>query len=132
MKIFISYKFANEDHAKLEEFMKNIKAALEKSNHQMLTTFFYEKEFKENNASMRKIMDKALNLIESSDLILCIVYSSDKSEGQIFEMGYSVAKNKKFILAVQKDLPTRWLPHYADKIIKFSDLNDLYKQLEKV
>jgi nucleoside 2-deoxyribosyltransferase len=131
MKIFISYKFADEDQNKLEEFMKNIKASLQKSNHEMLTTFFYKEESQKNNASVRQIMDKALDYIDSSDIILCIVKSQEKSEGQIFEIGYSIAKKKKLILAIQKGLKTRWIEHYANKIIEFEDLNDLYKKLEK-
>ena len=88
MKIFISYKFANEDSGKLEEFMKNIKNALQKSNHEMLTTFFHKEEFEKSNSTMRQIMDKALNYIDKSDMVLCIIKSAEKSEGQIFEIGY--------------------------------------------
>ncbi len=132
MKIFITYKFADEDQTKLGEFMKSIKKTLIKSNHEMLTTFFHKEEFAENNASMRQIMDKALEYIDKSDVVLCIVKSKEKSEGQIFEVGYSIAKKKKLILAIQNGCETRWIEHYADKIIGFSSLEDLYKKLEKI
>jgi len=132
MKIFISYKFAEGDPKKIEEFMENLKVSLQKSNHEMTTTFFHVEEFKKSNASMRQIMDKALDYINKADLVLCVVYSKDKSEGQIFEIGYSIAKNKKLILAIQEGLSTRWIEHYANKIIRFKNLEDLYKKLEKI
>jgi nucleoside 2-deoxyribosyltransferase len=132
MKIFISYKFANEDKEGLKEFMKSIKAALKKSDHEMLTTFFHEKEFKKNNAPMKQIMDKALNYVDEADLVLCIVKAEDASLGMNFEIGYAVAKKKKIILAIHENLKTRWIEHYANKIIKFSNLEDLYKKLETI
>jgi nucleoside 2-deoxyribosyltransferase len=132
MKIFISYKFAGEDKETIRELMKKIKLTLGKSNHEMFTTFLDEEEFKKNNATMRQIMDKALNYIDKADLVLCLVKAPDTSLGMNFEIGYTVAKKKKMILAIEKNIQTRWIEHYADKIIKFSDLEDLYKKLEKI
>lgn len=132
MKIFISYKFANEDEQKLEELMKNLKNTLEENKHEMITTFFHKEEFAKNKTTMRQIMDKAFEYINKSDIVLCIIKSQEKSEGQIFEIGYSIAKNKKIILAIQEGLKTRWIEHYAEKIINFKDLKDLYKKLEQI
>lgn len=132
MKIFLSYKFADEEQNNLKEFIEKIDSALKKSKHTLLTTFNNQKEFEKNNATMRQIMDKALEYIDQSEIVLCIIKSLEKSEGQIFEIGYSIAKNKKLILAIQKGLKTRWIEHYAQERIEFSDLNDLYKKLERV
>jgi len=132
MKVFISYKFADEDKSKLKELITNIETSLKKANHEMLTTFYHVEEFAKSNANMRQIMDKALEYINKSDLVLCIVKSKEKSEGQIFEVGYSIAKNKRVILAIQKGLETRWISHYASEIIEFSTLEELYKKLEKI
>jgi len=132
MKVFISYKFADEDKSKLKELITNIETSLKKANHEMLTTFYHVEEFAKNNATMRQIMDKALEYINKSDLVLCIVKSKEKSEGQIFEIGYSIAKNKRVVLAIQRGLETRWISHYASEIIEFSTLEELYKKLEKI
>jgi len=132
MKIFISYKFADEDPSHLKEFMQNVKSSLKKSNHELFSTFFHQEEFAKSNATMRQIMDKALEYINQADTVLCVVKSKEKSEGQIFEIGYSIAKKKKVILAIQKGFETRWISHYADRVIEFENLEDLYKQLEKI
>ena len=132
MKIFISYKFAEENQDELKEFMENIKSALEKSSHKVLTTFFNAGEFQRTGASMRKIMDTALGYIDNSELVLCIIKSPDKSEGMILEIGYAIAKKKKIILAVKEGLETRWIKEYASEIIKFKDMKELYGKLKKI
>lgn len=131
MKIFISYKFANEDVEELNKFMNNVTSTLKKAGHTPLTTFYEEKN-KKTAPNLRKIMDKALGYIDKSDKIIIIVKAPDTSLGMNFETGYAVAKNKKIILAIQENLSTRWIEHYANKIIKFSDLNELYQKLEKL
>lgn len=130
MKIFISYKFDNENPTELEAFMNNIKSALNKSNHEMITTFFDKNEFEKTKATMRQIMDRAMNYINKSDAILCIIKSKEKSEGMILEIGYAIAKNKKIILAIQKGIESRWIKHYSEKIIEFETLQELYKKIE--
>lgn len=132
MKVFISYKFAEEDLKHLNEFMSNLKSALQKSKHEMLTTFFNAEEFKKSQASMRKIMDTALNYIDNSDMVLCIIKSPEKSEGMILEIGYAIAKKKRIILAIKEGIESRWITHYSEKTIKFKDLPDLYSKLEKI
>src|SRR3989344_9100608 len=98
MKIFISYKFAEENAE-----------ALERSNHEVLTTFFNAAGFKKTGATMRNIMDTALSYIDNSDLILCIIKSPDKSEGRILEIGYAIAKKKKILLFIQEGIESRWI-----------------------
>jgi len=132
MKIYITYKFADENPIELEKLMDNIASSLKKSGHEVLTTFFDKEEFRRTNATMRTIMDRALGYLNKSDIVLNIIKSQEKSEGQIFEIGYAVAKNKKLILAIQKGLKTRWIEYYSDKIIEFETLEELYKKLEEI
>lgn len=132
MRIFISYKFADEKPEELEDIMKRIKESLEKANHNILTTFFDKEEFEKNNPSMKQIMDKAMGYLDKSDAVLCLIKSNEKSEGQILEIGYAIAEEKNIILAIQKGLKTRWIEHYASKIIEFDNLKDLYKKLESL
>ena len=80
MKIFISYKFADEDLIHLKEFMHKVKSSLQKSNHELLSTFFHQEEFEKSNATMRQIMDKALEYINKSDTVLCVVKAKEKSD----------------------------------------------------
>ena len=128
MKIFISYKFEGEDLKSLEEMLLNVKRILEKNGNTVFTTLFEGKKLKSN----KEIMDKALNHINESDSQLIIINSAEKSEGLLLEAGYSIAKNKKIILAVKKGIQTKWLKDYAYQKVEFETLEDLYKQLEKV
>ncbi len=128
MKIFISYKFEGEDLKSLEEMLLNVKRILEKNGNTVFTTLFEGKKLKSN----KEIMDKALNHINESDSQLIIINSAEKSEGLLLEAGYSIAKNKKMILAVKKGIQTKWLKDYAYQKVEFETLEDLYKQLEKV
>ena len=61
MKIFISYKFADEDLIHLKEFMHNVKSSLQKSNHELLSTFFHQEEFEKSNATENLLVFSILN-----------------------------------------------------------------------
>ena len=70
--------------------------------------------------------------LDDSDCILAFVKSEEKSEGMLIEIGYALAKRKKFILAIKKDIETTFIKEMADQIIEFEGLNELYNKLSKL
>ena len=74
-------------------------------------------------------MDYSYEELDKSDCLLAFVKSEEKSEGMLLEIGYAIAKKKKFILAIKKDAKTVFLREMANQIIEFDNLKDLYEKL---
>ena len=132
MKIFLSYKFTGEDPKKLTEFIQNICDSLKKAKHETLTTFWNKKEFEKAKATKKDIMKKSLTYIDNSNYYLGLIKSSEKSEGQLIELGYALARGRKIIIAIKKDIKMTWATEVANKIIIFKTEEELYKKLEKL
>ena len=50
----------------------------------------------------------------------------------LIEIGYAIAKGKRFILAIKKGVETTFIREIADKIIEFETLEELYSKLKKL
>lgn len=130
MKIFISYRFSGEDTKVLEETMGNICNSLKETEYEFFCSFWKESYFKENNYTLKEILEYALDELDSSDICLAFIKSQDKSEGMLLEIGYALAKGKKIYLAIQKDVKTGFLREIAEKVIEYDTLEDLYEKLK--
>lgn len=132
MKVFLSYRYTGEDLAKLEGVIAQIYSSLERAGHSVFCSFGKNTFFRENNFSYKQILEYALNKLDTSDYVLALVKSSEKSEGMLLELGYSIAKEKKIILAIQQDAHVTFLRQLASKVLEFGELEDLYPQLENL
>lgn len=47
----------------------------------------------------------------------------------LLEIGYALAKKKKIILAIKKDIETTFIRAMADEVIEFEDVKDLSRKL---
>ena len=131
MRIFISYRFTGENPEELNETMKNICDILERKGHKTSCSLWKGDFFKKNNFTNKKILEYALKELDDSDIYLAFIKSKDKSEGMLIEAGYALAKGKKFVLVIKKDIKTTFMHELANKIIKFKDLKDFYEKLDK-
>jgi nucleoside 2-deoxyribosyltransferase len=129
MKVFLSYRFTGEDPSELKEVLKRLCASLDKSGHDCFCAFWKNDFFNENKFTYKQILDYAFNEIDNSDCLLAFVKSAEKSEGMLLEIGYALAKKKKFILAIKKGLDTVFLHEMADQVIDFENLEELHEKL---
>ncbi|KHO46999.1 MAG: hypothetical protein QJ16_C0008G0008 [archaeon GW2011_AR1] len=60
------------------------------------------------NQTKTEIFKHAFNLIDKKDVFLAIVRNENKSEGMLIEIGYSIAKNKRIILMINKNVKNKW------------------------
>jgi len=132
MRIFLSYRFTGEDPNELKTTIQNICLSLEKAGHSHFCSFWKGDFFNEHKFTHRQILEYALKELDDSDCILAFVKSEEKSEGMLIEIGYALAKRKKFILAIKKDIETTFIKEMADQIIEFEGLNELYNKLSKL
>lgn len=129
MKIFIAYRYAGEDPSSLKETLEEITSIFKRRGISVFYSFAYEDLFQEKRFSYKQILDFALHALDESDYIFALIKSQEKSEGMLLELGYAYAKNKRIILAQQKDVRTNFLQELAEQTLSFSDLEDLYKQV---
>jgi nucleoside 2-deoxyribosyltransferase len=128
-KYFVAYRVRGESREVLQERVTVVVDALKKAGIDAYCNFFDQNQFEKDKLSARQIMDKAFAKIDESDGLFVLIASKDKSEGQLLEVGYSFAKGKPIVAAVQEDVATH-VDKIADKVLRWQDLGDLQSQLE--
>lgn len=131
-KVFISYRFTGEDLGKLKKVIPQIHESIEEAGHDHYSTIFDSEQFSNEKWSGRQIMEKAFKEIDKSDLILFFVNSKELSQGMLVELGYSLAKKKRIILAIQEKIRDIIFRRQIDETIEFEDLEDLKQKLKKL
>ena len=129
MKVFLSYRYTGEDPAMLKETLKKLCAGLDKAGHGCFCSFWRGDFFNENKFTHKQILEYALKELDESDCLLAFVKSAEKSEGMLLEIGYALAKKKRFVLAVKKGVKTVFLREIADKVIEFKDIEELCEKV---
>jgi len=131
MKYYIAYKFSGEDKEKLKEILSEISAIIESYNNETFVSFRDIGNWGEISMDSKEIITKALAELRNMDCILCLVFSSEKSEGMLLEAGYAKALNKKIIIAKQRDIHIVFLKDIADDLIEFDTREDLKEKLHE-
>jgi len=128
MRIQLAYRFTGEDEQELLNQLNNIKIILEKNDHETYIPVLDPNRPK----NKRELFLNTIKKLDSAEAILAIIKSEEKSEGMLMEIGYAWGRNKKLIIAINKNIKNTHLREFANVLIEFSDINDLYKQLEKL
>ncbi len=130
MKIFLAYKFTGENPISLQEANTRIIAALSKAGHSVWNNLQFQSHYEQNGLSNKEIMEQALIELNKADAILAYVSSEERSEGMLVEIGFALARGKKFILALKRDVKTTSLAEMCDELIEFSTFDELSHKLE--
>jgi len=131
MKLWLSHKVSGEDRNQLEKEMRGICIKLEEIGISYYCSFL-DVEMR-SEKSKKELIENAFGKIGEFDGVLAIVKSEDKSEGMLIEIGYAIAKNKKFILAIKKGImEERYVRALANQIIEFDNPDDLLNKLEEI
>jgi nucleoside 2-deoxyribosyltransferase len=128
MKIQLAYKYTGEDKQKVVSLLEKVRETLKKRGCETYVPVF-DKSVPE---SKKELFNRTLNKIDEQDILLVLLFSEDKSEGMLLEIGYCLAKQKKFILAINKDIKNTHLRDLADDIIEFLNLEDLIEKLKNL
>lgn len=130
MKIFLAYRFTGEDPIVLEQTLSQIKMTLESAGHSVFCSFWDEQHFHDNNFSNKQILEYVLEKLNSSDICLAFIKSTEKSEGMLLEAGYAFAQKKPIWVAIKNGVKTTFLTELAEKVIDFETLDELCQKLE--
>ncbi len=129
MKIFIAYKFTGEDVNELRRTLSEICAVLHGVGYSTYCSIEQEDDFQRQGHTHQQIIENALQELRSSDALLAYVNSSARSEGQLMEIGYALAKNKPVILVHKTGTNVHSSKVMANQVIEFDDHADLLKKL---
>lgn len=127
-KFFIAYRHTGEDILELEQRISTIDIALAAKGIKAYATLFDESEFQKNHTSAGHIMEKAFQKISAMDGLFVLIAGSEKSEGQLIEVGFALALKKPVIVARQKDAKT-YVHELTNLSFEYSDLVDLSKKI---
>ena len=130
-QFFIAYRHTGEDIMELEKRIRTIETALATKQIKVYATLFDEETFQQNNLTAGQIMRHAFEKLDSIDGLFVLIMNSSRSEGQLIEIGYALAKNKQIIVARQKDAQT-YAHELTDLVIEFDDLNDLARKIQEL
>src|SRR3989344_8262188 len=126
MKIFIGQPVTGEDLEKIRKESHKICSILSENGNPSYCTLIEPKEFESKNNKDK--MKHAFENLDKFDTFLAIIRNERKSEGMLMEIGYCVAKRKKIIIAIKKDIKNTYLPEIADKVVVWEDFEDLIKK----
>lgn len=122
-KIFIAYDFSNKEI--YVNFHRKLKLYLEKDGNQIYS-FVFDKHPKFKND--KDMMEKALNKIEESDVLIAEL--SSKQIGIGVEVGYAYALKKEIIYIRQLNSEySKTVGGVASIIIEYKNIDDLIKKI---
>ena len=103
-KVFISYRFTGEKKDNLKKTILKLHKFVKNAGFECYSTILDTDQFSSKKWSGKKIMQKAFAKIKDSDIILFFVNSDKVSEGMLLELGFTLAQNKKVVLAIHKNI----------------------------
>ncbi len=123
-RYFIAYRHSGEDEGLVRQRTSAVVEALREVGIEAYATLLDQGSFNRRGLSTKDIMRHAFANIDQMDGLFVIVASDDKSEGQLIELGYAIAKGKHIIVAHHQDAHT-YTHELADTEFSFTDLDDL-------
>jgi tRNA A37 threonylcarbamoyladenosine dehydratase len=133
IKGFISYRFTGEKIDVLEKTLAPIQNKLKEVGIDAYCNFFDKdllvrsKNFKQQDY----VFDAYKTINNGVNLIFVLITSDNKSEGQILEFGYSIAKNIPIVVAIKEGVAGTYLPGMANLVIQYKDINDLLEKISE-
>ncbi len=132
MKIFLAYRFTNENINELEKILSKIKKSLESKGNDVFCSLFLEGYFQDKGFSSDDVYRYCLQKLEEYDTILFFIKSEGKSTGMELELKEVLKQEKRIILVIQKNLDFTKFRKNAHQIIEFDKLSDLYHSIAKI
>ena len=133
MRYFIVHRVSGENEGELRKTMQHVADSLKEAGHTYYCTFL---DRKENPGKFDKMNQGALLVhsykkLDSCDALIVVLYREEKSEGLLMEIGYSFAKKKRIVLAIDKKIKNTYLREVADEVIEFNNFEELNNTLRE-
>ena len=129
-KIFVGQAVTGQDMPKLMAEMKKVYDVLSQKGLEPYSTL--EEEGKNRFKKAGDWVEHSFKVIDESQICLVIIRTDHRSEGLLMEIGYILAKKKRFILAIKYDVKKTYLRDMAEEIIEWENFEDLLIKLKKI
>lgn len=132
MKCFLAYKVTGENEKDLIEILSCIREELLKQGIENYSTFLDTKESSNKDAlDASEFMKIAFEEIDSSDFMIAILTSNQKSEGLLMEIGYCIAKGIPFLLLKKIEVTETYLDKLTKFCIEWENISILIKSINE-
>lgn len=131
MKVYLTYKFKDEDPTKLRAHLEEFSKVVEDATGWKTFVFFRDAQnWQKDTRTVKEIFTDALGEVKKCDIVLA--EASEKSNGAYLEIGYAKALGKKIIVVHKKGTEANLLEAMADVKIEYKDYEDLKKKLKDI
>jgi nucleoside 2-deoxyribosyltransferase len=133
MKCFISYKFTGEPIEDIERLLAPVHEALVEKGIEVHANLF-DDDLPDGNISdkdfgPREYVLHAFKQLDTQDVMLVLLNSSDRSEGMLMEVGYALAKKIPVIVAVKSGVTDSYLPTMGARSFEWDSYIDLVAKI---
>lgn len=132
MKLFLSYRYTGQSSEILQEIIPELCSKLSSFGYTLFCSLDHNQVFVSQNFNYKQILQYCLEELDKSEGVVVFINSAEKSEGMLLEVGYAIAKKKKIILLIQKDIKTLFLREIADHVFEFSDVKNVCDEIKNL
>ncbi len=128
MKVFLSFRYTGESREGLEQFFYPLRDKLAFLGHEVYLSLDDLITWESSELTLREKFARTFSELETSDALVVVVRTPDRSEGMLMEAGFALALRKPIYLYVAKDVDT-YIREVATSVVEFTGHADL---LEKI
>lgn len=128
MKIFLSFRYTGESREELQEFFYPLRDAFVSKGHEVYLSLDDLITWDNNELTVREKFTKTFKHLETSDALVVVVRTQEKSEGMLMEVGFALALQKPIYLYVAKGADT-YIREVATSVVEFTGHEDLLQNI---
>lgn len=131
MKVYLTYKFKDEDPQALKKKLEEFSKAVEEATGWKTFVYFRDiQKWQKDTRTVKEIFNEALENVKKCDIVLA--EASEKSNGAYLEIGYGKALGKKIVVVHKKGTEANLLEAMSDVKIVYDNLDDLKEKLKEI
>lgn len=128
----IAYRHTGADVVYLNKLLPAIRDAFISVGVDTYCTYFDEASFQNKHLAPQDIMAHAFDKIDELGGLFVLVDGEEKSEGQIMEVGYCLAKGIPIIVAKRRSVENTYLHKMANHSFEYDTIEELTEQIQRI
>lgn len=132
MGYFIAYRHTGADPAYLDELLPSVRDAFSNQGVDTYCTYFDEASFQAKQLAPQDIMAHAFSKIEELGGLFVLIDGEEKSDGQIMEVGYCLAKAIPIIVAKRRSVVNTYIHQMTSRSFEYDSLEKLAQGITTV
>lgn len=128
MKIFLSFRYTGESREGLEKFFYPLRDKLASLGHEVYLSLDDLVTWESGELALREKFARTFSELETSDALVVVVRTPEKSEGMLMEVGFALALRKPIYLYVAKGVDT-YIREVATSVVEFTGHEDLLENI---